>query len=258
MQKEYPERKKAKEGVKYFQKERARQKKNYTKVKDLSKKELKSRSEAVKLRVQKHCLSVKQLLDTSECSRSLSCSSTSLSTPEPSSFLVAMKFPKRGESSKKRKRRSDDHFYKKIAKLEEERKALKKSNAIPRQRVHQMKKKKQEKDTDHLTPRKSVPNLLKSGALSPRKTSKYIKQSLLFSKVVSKEIRASVLEQKNKKESIRRLVSEEILRKYKLIKYASEKTGNNRRKKYRSTRKILHVQAIRPQNPCRNFEILRS
>ena len=184
MQKEYPERKKAKEGVKYFQKERARQKKNYTKVKDLSKKELKSRSEAVKLRVQKHCLSVKQLLDTSECSRSLS----SFSTPEPSPFLVAMKFPKRGESSKKRKRRSDDHFYKKIAKLEEGKKALKKSNAIPRQRVHQMKKKKQEKVTDHLTPRKSVPNLLKSGALSPRKTSKYIKQSLLFSKVVSKEI----------------------------------------------------------------------
>ena len=72
-QKEYRERKKAKEGFKYFEKERARQKKNYTKVKDLSKKDLKARREAVKLHIEKHCLSAKQLLYTSDCSTSLSC-----------------------------------------------------------------------------------------------------------------------------------------------------------------------------------------
>ena len=59
-QRQYRERKKAKEGLKYLEKERARQKRNYTKVKDLSKKELKERREAVKLRVQKHRLSTKQ------------------------------------------------------------------------------------------------------------------------------------------------------------------------------------------------------
>ena len=105
-------RKKAQEGVKCFEKEHARQKKNYTKVKDLSKKELKARREVVKLSVQKHCHSATQLLDTSECSTSLSCLSTPLSTSELPPFFVAMKFPKRGESSKKRKRRSNDHFYK--------------------------------------------------------------------------------------------------------------------------------------------------
>ena len=109
-QKEYRERKKAKEGFKYFEKERARQKKNYTKVKDLSKKDLKARREAVKLHIEKHCLSAKQLLYTSECSTSLSCLSKSLSTPESPRFLVAMKFPKQGESSKMRKRRSHDRF----------------------------------------------------------------------------------------------------------------------------------------------------
>ena len=88
-------------------------KKNYTKVKDLPKKELKAKREAVKSCVQKHRLSAKQLLDTSECSTLLSCSSMSSSTPEPPPFLVAMKFLKWGESSKKRKRRSDDRFYKK-------------------------------------------------------------------------------------------------------------------------------------------------
>ena len=39
-QREYRERKKANEGQKYLAKERARQQKNYKKVKDLSKKEL--------------------------------------------------------------------------------------------------------------------------------------------------------------------------------------------------------------------------
>ena len=69
-------------------------KKNYTKVKDLPKKELKAKREAVKSCVQKHRLSAKQLLDTSECSTLLSCSSMSSSTPEPPPFLVAMKFLK--------------------------------------------------------------------------------------------------------------------------------------------------------------------
>ena len=165
-QKEYRERKKAKEGFKYFEKERARQKKNYTKVKDLSKKDLKVRREAVKLHIEKHCLSAKQLLYTSECSTSLSCLSKSLSTPESPRFLVAMKFPKQGESSKMRKRRSHDRFYKKTKNLEEEKKALEKSSATLRQRVHRMKKKKQKKDTDHLAPHKTVANLLRSGGLS--------------------------------------------------------------------------------------------
>ena len=88
-QKEYRERKTAKRAS-----NNVLGKKNYTKVKDLPKKELKAKREAVKSCVQKHRLSTKQLLDTSECSTLLSCSSTSSSTPEPPPFLVAMKFPK--------------------------------------------------------------------------------------------------------------------------------------------------------------------
>ena len=80
----------------------------------------------------------------------------------------------------------------------------------------------------------------------------------IFADVVSKENRLSVLEQKNKKESIRRLVSGEILRKYKLIKYASAKTGNNCRKVCWSKRKILYVQAIKHRFvPKIHAEVLR-
>ena len=141
-QREYRERKKAKEGLKYPEKERARLKRNYTKIKDLSRKELKQRREAVKLRVQKQRLSTKELLESSACNASIITATNSSPTLESSPFLVAMSFLKRGESARKRKRRSDDYFYKKIAKLEKEKKALKKSNATLRQRVHQMRKKK--------------------------------------------------------------------------------------------------------------------
>ena len=120
-------------------------KKNYTKVKDLPKKELKAKREAVKSCVQKHRLSAKQLLDTLECSTLLSCSSTSSSTPEPPPFLVAMKCPKWGESSKKRKRRSDDRFYKKPRKVGEREEGFEKSSVTLRQRVHRMKRKKTKK-----------------------------------------------------------------------------------------------------------------
>ena len=154
-----------------------------------------------------------------------------------------MSFPKRGESSKKRKRRNNDCFYKKIAKLEKEKKALKKSSATLRQREHRMKKKKQKDTNQVFTPRKSVSNIFRRGGLSPGKASRVIVKTLLFAEVVSEEIRASVLERKNNRESIRRLLCGKILGKYKLIMYASEKTGNNRRKMCRSTSKNLNIQS---------------
>ena len=241
-QREYRERKKANEGQKYLAKERARQQKNYKKVKDLSKKELRERREAVKLRVQKHRCTTKKLLEASKCDTSLTINSSTASSPEPA-FLVAMNFPKRGESSRKRKRRSDDCFYKKIRKLQNEKQALQKSNATLRQRVHRMKKKQGcQLSGQEMTPNKSVSLLLRSNGLSPSKTSKQLKKSLLFSEVVSKEIKASVLERKNKRESIRRILSGKILRKYKLIKYAAAKTGSDRRKLCRSKSKVLNFE----------------
>ena len=93
-QREYHERKKAKEGLKYLEKERAGQERNYVKVKDLSKEELKERKKAVKLRAQKHRLSTKQLLGSSACNASIIPSTNSPPTLESSPFLVAMSFSK--------------------------------------------------------------------------------------------------------------------------------------------------------------------
>lgn len=91
-----------------------------------------------------------------------------------------MSFPKRGESAKNRKRRSDDRFRKKIAKLEQEKDVLRKSNASPRQKVCRMKKTKRKNTDQTLTPRKLVSNLLKEGGLSPAKTAAEIEKNLLF------------------------------------------------------------------------------
>ena len=59
-QRAYRERKKMKEGLKYIEKVRKRQRKYYTKTKELSKKELKERRKAVRLRVKKHRQSLKE------------------------------------------------------------------------------------------------------------------------------------------------------------------------------------------------------
>ena len=216
-------------------------KKNYKKLKDLSKKELRERREAVKLRVQKHRCTTKKLLEASKWDTSLTINPSTASSAEPA-FLVAINFPKRGESSRKRKRRSDDCFNKKIRKLQNEKQALQKSIATLRQRVHRMKKKQGcQLSGQEMTPNKSVSLLLRSKGLSPSKISKQLKKSLLFSEFVSKEIKASVLERKNRK-SIRRILSGKILRKYKRVKYAVAKTGSDRRKMCRSKSKVLNFE----------------
>ena len=147
---EYRERKKLQDGSKYLEKERKRQKKHYVKVK-------------------RHRQSLKQSLDTSNTTIANSSPISLPSTDSP--LLVAMKFPKRGESSRKRKRRSDDRLYKKIAKLEEEKRSLQKRNATLRKRVQRSRKEKQStKMNAEVTPRKSVSKLLRQSGLSPSTT----------------------------------------------------------------------------------------
>ena len=83
-----------KEDLKYIEKERKRQRKYYTKTKELSKKELKERRKAVRLRVKKHRQSLKEESSLTETTTDmLSTSSPNQSMP----LIVLMSFPKRGE-----------------------------------------------------------------------------------------------------------------------------------------------------------------
>ena len=83
-----------KEDLKYIEKERKRQRKYYTKTKELSKKELKERRKAVRLRVKKH----RQFLK--EGSSLIEIATDMLSTSSPNQsmpLIVSMSIPKRGE-----------------------------------------------------------------------------------------------------------------------------------------------------------------
>ena len=94
-----------KEDLKYLRKECKRQRKYYTKTKELLKKELKERREAVQLRVTKHRQSLKEESSLTETTTDIS----STSSPNQStSLIISMSFPKRGESSRKRKRQSQN------------------------------------------------------------------------------------------------------------------------------------------------------
>ena len=132
-------------------------KKKYKKVKDLPKKELKERRELVKLRVQKHCLSKKQLLESSEYNISVASTSP---LPTLSLFLIAMKFLKGGESLKK------------TANLQKEKRALSKSEATLQRRVHRIKKTKQITEINQLVaPQRSFTDFFRKDGLSPRRSS---------------------------------------------------------------------------------------
>ena len=129
---------------------------------------------------------------------------------------------------------------KKIAKLEKEKESLKKSNANLTVKIHRMKKK---TEVTPLNPQKSVARLLRNNGLSPFTASKDIRQSLLFSEVLSEGIKGSVHQNRTKKRgSIRRVISGKSLRKYKLIKYASKKTKNHRKKMGKRKSKIIDFE----------------
>ena len=94
-----------------------------------------------------------------------------------------------------------------------------------------------------LNPRKFVARLLRNNGLSPFTASKDIRQSLLFSEVLSEGIKGSVHQNRTKKhKSIRRVISGKLLRKYKLIKYASKKTKNDRKKMGKRKSKVIDFE----------------
>ena len=188
----------------------------------------------MRLKVKKYRQSLKEESSLIETTTDMSStSSPNQSTP----LIVSMSFPKRGESPRKRKCQGQNRLQKKTAKLEKEKESPKKSNTNVRVKIHRMKKKTQ---VTPLTPRNFVARLLRNNGLSPSAASKDIQQSLLFSEVLSEEIKGSVHQNRTKKrESIWRVISGILLRKYKLIKYASKKTGNDRRKMGKRKSKII-------------------
>ena len=95
------------EGSDFLEKVRKRQEENYVKTSSLSKKELQEKRIAVKEKVQRSRDRKKALLEQIQNEMSYASSSTEADTDQtmsPSSMLISIPFPKRGEASQKRKR----------------------------------------------------------------------------------------------------------------------------------------------------------
>lgn len=203
------------ESDKFLEQERKRQKKYYVKTAKLSKKELVDRRLAVKERVQKSRNKYKRLCEQIEMNDTCASSNTDKTiTP----FVVSIKFPKRGESSRKRKRRSDDKLYQKIAKLKEDKKRLERKCDSLRKKISRRKK-----PSSPLTPKTKTKKMLKAIRIRPNDAPEISKQ-LLFAEAISLEIQEAGREKKNKKENIRTMLSGKILKKYRLLKYTAAKT----------------------------------
>ena len=228
-QRDYRERKKL-EGPDFLEKQRKRQKDSYVKTSSLSKKELQERRIAVKERVQRSRDRKKAVRKKEQIQNEISYASSSTEadtdqTMSPSSILVSIPFPKRGEAFRKRKPRSDDRLYKKIKKLEnEKRKPQRKCESLPK-KIFRSSKKKGKSSTLNIKK-----NKLMRGAEINHRDAPEIQKQLLFAETLSSEIREAGKEKKNSKQSIRSVISGKIFRKYKLIHYAKRRTNTDRRK----------------------------
>ena len=227
-QKEYRERKKLQSGS-FLEKERKRQKKNYVKTAELTKKQLKERREKVNERVKRSRKATKMLTEIMNVSSSDTCDTDASVSP----LLVSINFPGRGESSRKRKRSSDDKLRYKIAKLSHEKRRLElKCDSLRKKVGRKMKSKNQ------VTPNSKATKMLTAIGIDPEKAPE-IKKQLLFAEAVSLEIQCAGKEKKNRKKSIRNILSGKILKKYKLLSYTASKTGLNRRKMSNITGKVV-------------------
>ena len=100
-----------------------------------------------------------------------------------SPMIASIPFPKRGEASQKRKRRNDGRFYKKIAKLENERKKLKRKCNSLRKKIARRSRKKENSSK----PNSKTTNMMRAAGILPEDASD-IKKQLLFAETISREI----------------------------------------------------------------------
>lgn len=240
-QKDYRERKKL-EDPKFLEKECKRQKANYVKTSTLSKNELKKRRTAVKERVRRSRDRIKTLLEQIRNESGYTTSSTDADTDGTiSPMIVAIPFPKKGEASRKRKRQSDDRLHKRIRKLENQKKDLKKTCNSLRKQIARSRGKKD-------TPNSKTNKIMRTAGINPKDAAE-IKKKLLFAETLSGEIREAGKERKNSKKSIRSIISGEILKKYRLLRYAATKTATDRRKLSKVQNKVIN-----PTKSKRGFE----
>lgn len=290
IQKEYRERKKAKEGGAYKQRERERVKRYYVPISQRSKKEKKERREKVNKWVTLHRMR-KQLdtqnetapTETSEISTSTSSaltvndecevsSSTACSTSGIHSPLI-VKLPNCNPKIRSRKRisRATAKCRREIEKLREEKERMTRKFKTVSKRFERLRKKNEnatpentpkrkspERDAERSpinveTPRKRTATELRARGITPRKVPKVVLDKLVFANVVGDEIRSAWNSNGQKgKKVIRNIISGKGIQMYRLKRRLGLLTGIKRTSLKSSTKKCDTIPSIQKRVAARD------
>ncbi len=247
IQKQYRERRKAREGDAYAKAERDRVKRYYVPSHKLSPSDRKERNEKKKLAMRRHRQRKKTVNErndvtagpSSDQSRSVSAQSSS---SEP--LVVAFSFPNRSKGGKARKKSIISKQRKEIRQVKAESdRWFHKFKALKR-KTDRAEKKKQPRDqtpkkksrrenflrdkTVDLTPKRKAMRDLQTSGISPKAAPEVLKNLTAFY-AMTENIKEKSDEKKLKsKKSIERIVSGKIIKKYRLVGKVSSETGLNR------------------------------
>ena len=151
-------------------------------------------------------------------------------TEEQSSNHQVVAYPKKGTASRKRREAT-------IRQIKTENKELSKTIETLLTRCAKQRKQIQrlretinnlQNSNLNLSPNSFNSVEVRNNGLSPRKLPKDIRRKLLFAEVISREISTNA--KKIEKSVLNKIITGKIMKKYRLIRYASTKTGVSRRK----------------------------
>ncbi|KAJ8044972.1 hypothetical protein HOLleu_07881 [Holothuria leucospilota] len=286
IQADYRQRKKQKLGQAFFLKaESERQKKYYVPVAALTQRQKRERREKVNIRVRKHRAFIKKInegaknslerfnedgnsrenpnpdFEEEECDSAISDGSSETAGPSQSQrspLLVKFQFKKK-VSTRKRTSRALSKAHRRIQQLQLKlQSAERKNKTLSKRYERAVKKIPVEKTDEHkTTPRSKTAIQLRDAGLSPRSVPNKIKKQLTFTNVVLDEIREASQQNRktNEKSVLNQIVSGRVLKNYRLIRYASKKTGLKRQNLARVRSKNV-TQCLQKRHIRRSWNML--
>lgn len=221
IQKNYRERKKAKDVDDYLEKERKRTKQYYVPSKELSSKARSERNKKKLKTNRKYRQRKKALL-------------------KNTTLELKFNFPNKAKGPKSRLKNTMSEQSKKLKDLEKQVSHYRnKYRSVMRQNQRQKKKETPIPFSD--SPRSRAEKDLEEAGIDPNSATK-LRRRLTFSYAINEELKQTVRSRrKNAKKMVETVIGSRILRKYKLLRIASKEFGINRRRLAGATDKILKI-----------------
>ncbi len=249
IQKQYRERKKAKEGEIYLRREAVRVGKYYRPSSSLTRRAREERNEQARIRNRRHREKIRLQMEMSESGYD----SPPFASPHSPARLI-VKLPSSSGGKRfgplKRKRRQHSRLNRKIKELTTQRDNLRKRLNTKAKQLQRLRLKKQSSNSGHPsgTPKSKTEDFVKSLKLTPKRRNK-VRRKLLLGEALNLEM----LDAKNRCSSKRRailhnIVAGKVAKKYRLLSAMGKASGLSRHCLARTLSKQIHV---RRETRCR-------